>query len=98
MNYKESLEYIKELQNLGSKPGLSRVTELSALAGNPEKALKIIHVAGTNGKGSVCAMMESVLMNAGYKIGRFSSPWIERINEYISVCGAPVSDEVFAPI
>ncbi len=96
MNYKETLEYIKCLQNLGSKPGLSRVTELACLMGNPQNSLKIIHVTGTNGKGSTCAMIESVLVKAGYKTGKFSSPWIEKINEYICINGQPISDDEFA--
>ncbi len=96
MNYKETLEYIENLQNLGSKPGLSRVIELARLMGNPQKDLKTIHVTGTNGKGSTCAMIESVLIKAGYKTGRFSSPWIEKINEYMCVNGSPLADEDFA--
>ena len=96
MNYKETLEYVKCLQSLGSKPGLSRVTELAHLMGNPQNNLKIIHVTGTNGKGSTCAMIESVLVKAGYKTGKFSSPWIEKINEYICINGQPISDDEFA--
>lgn len=96
MNYKETLEYIKSLQKLGSKPGLSRVSELSKLMGNPQNDLKIIHVTGTNGKGSTCAMIESVLVKAGYKTGKFSSPWIEKINEYICINGETLSDDDFA--
>lgn len=96
MNYQESLEYIKSLQSLGSKPGLSRVTELARFMGNPQNDLKIIHVTGTNGKGSTCAMIESVLIKAGYKTGKFSSPWIEKINEYICIDGNPLSNSDFA--
>ena len=96
MNYQESLEYIKSLQSLGSKPGLSRVSELARFMDNPQNKLKIVHVTGTNGKGSTCSMIESVLIKAGYKTGKFSSPWIEKINEYISVDSAPLSDGDFA--
>ena len=96
MNYKETLDYIESLQNLGSKPGLSRVSELARLMGNPQNELKIIHVTGTNGKGSACAMIESVLVKAGYKTGKFSSPWIEKINEYICIGGQPLTDDEFA--
>lgn len=98
MTYEESLEYIEKLKILGSKPGLSRVTELAENMGNPHKNLKIIHVTGTNGKGSVCAMLDTILQKAGFKTGRFSSPWIERINEYISVNGNEISDENFAEL
>ena len=98
MTYKESLEYIDELKKLGSKPGLSRVTELAAKLHNPQDSLKIIHVTGTNGKGSVCAMLDVILQKAGYKTGRFSSPWIERINEYISLNGKEISDDEFAKL
>lgn len=98
MTYQESLEYLKKLQNLGSKPGLSRVAELTHKLGNPQNDLKVVHVTGTNGKGSTCAMIESVLVCAGYKTGRFSSPWIERLNEYISVCGKPIADDDFATL
>lgn len=98
MNYKETLGFIESLQNLGSKPGLSRVTELIKLLGNPHEDLKIIHVTGTNGKGSTCTMIERILIQAGYKTGKFSSPWIEKINEYIWISGKPVSDEKFAEI
>ncbi|MBR6523567.1 MAG: bifunctional folylpolyglutamate synthase/dihydrofolate synthase [Clostridia bacterium] len=96
MNYQKTLEYIKDLQTLGSKPGLSRVTELARLMGNPQNDLKIIHITGTNGKGSTCSMIESVLIKAGYKVGKFASPWIEKINEYISIDGTPLSDDDFA--
>lgn len=98
MTYEESLEYIESLKALGSKPGLSRVTKLVEKMGNPQKNLKIIHVTGTNGKGSVCAMLESILQKAGYKTGRFSSPWIEKINEYISVNSSEISDGDFAKL
>ena len=96
MNYKETLDYIDTLKILGSKPGLSRVTELAGLMGNPQNDLKIIHVTGTNGKGSTCAMIEMVLVKAGYKVGKFSSPWIEKINEYICINAEAISDDDFA--
>ncbi len=98
MNYNEAVKYIDDIKNLGSKPGLERITELAAKLGNPQNSLKIIHVTGTNGKGSVCAMIDSVLSEAGYKTGRFTSPWIERINEHISFCGEEISDAEFAEI
>lgn len=98
MNYNQMLNYFESLKNLGSKPGLERITELIEKMGNPHEKLKTIHVTGTNGKGSVCAMLESVLMEAGYKTGKFTSPWIENINEQIAFCGEVISDNDFAEV
>lgn len=98
MTYEESLDYIESLKLLGSKPGLSRVTDLAEKMGNSQNKLKIIHVTGTNGKGSVCAMLDSILRKAGFKTGRFSSPWIEKINEYISINGSEISNDDFAKL
>ena len=61
MNYSESLEYIHSVTWSGSRPGLSRTKELLSKLGDPQKGMKFIHVAGTNGKGSVCSMLDSVL-------------------------------------
>ena len=65
MNYSEALEYIHSVEWLGSRPGLSRTEELLQKLGNPEKGMRFVHVAGTNGKGSTCAMCDSVLRAAG---------------------------------
>ena len=82
MNYNESLDYLKSISNKSDRPGLSRIiSEILKLLGEPQRLLKIIHVAGTNGKGSVCRMLESVLTEAGYKTGLFTSPCIDSETE-----------------
>lgn len=92
MSYEETLRYIHSVKWQGSKPGLSRTRELLASLGNPEKSLKFVHIAGTNGKGSTAAMIASVLQKAGYKTGLYTSPYIIRFNERIQVNGEHISD------
>ena len=96
MNYKEALEYIHSIDWRGSRPGLTRITELMELLGNPQDKLRFIHVAGTNGKGSTCAMLSSILREAGYKTGLFTSPYIRYFNERMSINGQPIPDEELA--
>ena len=73
--------------------GLERITYLMNLLGNPQNSLRYIHVAGTNGKGSVCAFTESMLLAAGYKVGKYISPNLVRVNERITVCREEISDD-----
>ncbi len=80
MDYREALRYIDGVQWLGSRPGLERVTELLRRLGDPQRELRFIHIAGTNGKGSCAAMTASVLKAAGYKTGLFTSPYLFRFN------------------
>lgn len=96
MTYREALEYIHSVTWKGSRPGLSRITELLDRLGNPQNKLRFVHIAGTNGKGSTSAMTESVLRAAGYKTGLFVSPYIKDFNERICVAGSPISDEELA--
>ena len=98
MNYCESLAYIHTQCWKGSRPGLLRITELLARMGNPERALKYVHIAGTNGKGSFSAMLASVLQKAGYRVGLFVSPYLETFNERIQIDGRPISDDDLAEI
>ncbi len=98
MTYNEALEYIHSVEWLGSRPGLSRTEELLARLGNPEKDVKFIHVAGTNGKGSTCSMLNSVLRAAGYKVGLYTSPYIVRFNERMCINGEPISDDELAQL
>ena len=73
--------------------GLERITYLMNLLGNPQNSLRCIHVAGTNGKGSVCAFTEAMLLAAGYKVGKYISPNLVRVNERITVCREEISDD-----
>ena len=98
LTYSEALAYIHSVSWKGSVPGLSRITELCGKMGNPQEKLRFIHVTGTNGKGSSCAMLESILRNAGYKTGLFTSPFVKHFNERMAVCGKSISDEQLAEI
>lgn len=96
MNYEEALEYIHGTYKFGSKLGLDNIKTLLKKLGNPEKNLKVIHVAGTNGKGSVCSMLQSVLSAAGYKTGLYTSPYIQRFNERIRIGEDVIPDDDLA--
>ena len=96
MTYDEALAYIHSVCWKGSRPGLARITELCFRLGDPQKKLKFIHVTGTNGKGSTCSMLDSVLRAAGYKTGLFTSPYVKFFNERMQVGGHNVSDERLA--
>ena len=98
MNYEQSLSYIHSVMWQGSRPGLERITELLDKMGNPQKKLKVIHVTGTNGKGSFCAMLESILRHSGYKTGLFTSPYIEHFEERMMVDGRMISREMLSEI
>ncbi|MCL2629033.1 MAG: bifunctional folylpolyglutamate synthase/dihydrofolate synthase [Oscillospiraceae bacterium] len=92
MSIKETLEYIHNVKWRGSKPGLLRTQELLGALGNPEKKLKFVHVAGTDGKGSTSAFIASVLTKAGYKTGLYVSPYVICFNERMQVDGEYISD------
>ncbi len=94
LNYGEALKYIHSVCWLGSRPGLNRITELCERLGNPQDGLSFVHVTGTNGKGSTCAMTESILRHAGYKTGLFTSPYVRCFNERIAIDGKPVSNDL----
>ena len=81
MNYEETIAYIHSAYWKGTKDGLARTRELLALLGNPQKELRFVHVAGTNGKGSVVEFLEQGLMGCGYHMGTYISPYIEVFNE-----------------
>ncbi|MDO5862311.1 MAG: bifunctional folylpolyglutamate synthase/dihydrofolate synthase, partial [Thermoplasmata archaeon] len=80
------------LSRRGVKLGLDNVEELLARLGRPQDSMRFIHVAGTDGKGSVCAMMESVLRESGYRVGAFTSPEILAVNECIRIDGIDIED------
>ena len=93
MNINETLDYIHSVCWKGMMPGLERITELLEKMGNPEKDLKYIHIAGTNGKGSTAAMTASILGQAGYRTGLYTSPFIYQFGERMQVNGEMISDE-----
>ncbi len=98
MNYKEALSKIEDLRKYGSQPGLERVKKLLDLMGNPQDKLEFVHVAGTNGKGSVCAVVSSVLGASGYTTGLFTSPFITDFREQIQVNNTMISEKDFAKV
>lgn len=87
MNYREAMEYVDKLQQYGSVLGLDTMRELCARLGDPQKQLKFVHIAGTNGKGSVLAYVSTVLKTAGYKVGRYLSPTITDYRERFQIDG-----------
>ncbi len=93
MNGNEAINWIHGLIPLGIKPGLKRMEWMLERLDHPERRLSLIHVAGTNGKGSTSAMIASVLMRAGYDVGMFSSPYIETFHDRIRYNGSYISDE-----
>ncbi len=98
MGYSEILERIHSLNKFGSRPGLDRVKMLLDMMGNPQDELRFIHVAGTNGKGSVCAVLSSVLKRSGYKTGLFISPYITDFCERIQINNVPISHGELAEV
>ena len=98
MDYRQALEYIDGVSWLGSRPGLERVTALLEKLGDPQNALKFVHIAGTNGKGSCAAMTASVLRAAGYRTGLFTSPYLFRFNERMQINGEAIADETLAAL
>ncbi|MDO4742745.1 MAG: folylpolyglutamate synthase/dihydrofolate synthase family protein [bacterium] len=98
MNYKECLDYIHSLLRFGSKPGLSRISYLLDRLGNPQKKLRIIHIAGTNGKGSTAVMVQSICSAAGYKTGLYISPFVTDFCERIQVDGNYINENELCEI
>ena len=91
----EAIDWIVgRMEKLGMKPGLGRMQLLMEKLGNPERRLKFIHVAGTNGKGSTCAYLSSVLQACGYDVGTFTSPYLVRYTNRLQVNGADIEDDV----
>ncbi|WP_133016404.1 bifunctional folylpolyglutamate synthase/dihydrofolate synthase [Clostridium cuniculi] len=90
------MKYITEVGNFGSNYGLERTHKLLEYLGNPEKDLKLIHIAGTNGKGSTTSMITEILMGAGYKVGMYTSPFIEEFEERIQINRRNIPKETLA--
>jgi dihydrofolate synthase/folylpolyglutamate synthase len=106
MNFQESVRYLLSLgrelaaptQAASAKFNLENITILATSLGHPEKKYPSIHIAGTNGKGSTAAFLESILRQAGYRTGLYTSPHLERINERIRVNGEEITDDAFAAV
>lgn len=96
MNYAEAIQFLYGLQGRGIKLGLERMQDALKARGQPEKQLRFVHVAGTNGKGSASAMLASCLVHAGYKTGLFTSPHLHRFTERIQINGKELSPDSVA--
>ena len=96
MTEQEAISYLHSLGRLGPAAGLARITRLMELLGNPQKELRFVHVAGTNGKGSTCAMTASILRKAGYRTGLYISPYIVTFRERIQLDGEMIPPEELA--
>ena len=98
MTRDEAIKYIHSVSWRGSRPGLERIRELCRALGDPQKSLRFIHVAGTNGKGSVCSLLSSVLTAAGYRTGLFTSPFVSFFEERIKVDGEPIPGDALGRV
>lgn len=98
MNYTQSVDYIHSLLKFGIKPGLERIKAMLDMIGNPEKDMKFIHIAGTNGKGTTSTMLSDILIDAGYKTGLFTSPYVFDFCERIRYNGANIKEDDLAEI
>lgn len=98
MDYQESIQYLEKCALLGSKPGLMAVTELLKRLDNPQNSLRIIHLAGTNGKGSVGSLLRHALHRAGYRVGFFTSPFLYTRREMIQLGCENISETDFVEV
>lgn len=96
MNYCQAIEYIKHLPRSDNNLGVERFSDLLAMLKNPEKNLKTVHIAGTNGKGSVSAFLTSILVDAGYTVGTYNSPSVMRYNDRFLLNGIEIDDDEIA--
>ena len=98
MNYDEAMSYIHKVGNFGSNYGLERTYKLLELLGNPHKKGKFIHIAGTNGKGSTTAILVELLKEKGYKVGMYTSPFLEEFEERIQINGVNIPKSILAKL
>src|SRR5208337_2198974 len=96
MTYPDAIQYLYSLRWFGAKFGLTNTFKLAALAGDPQRRLRFIHVAGTNGKGSTCALLESIYRTAGLRVGLFTSPHLVSFRERIQIDREPISEDEVA--
>ncbi len=95
MNFEQMVSYIENSMKFGCRPGLERTAKLLELLENPQKKVKFIHVAGTNGKGSTTAIISNILKHAGYRVGAYTSPHLYKITERMVINGGWISEEHF---
>ena len=93
MTYKEAMDYISSVGRFGSNYGLERTFRLLELLGSPHEKIKLIHIAGTNGKGSTTAMVTKILRGLGYKVGMYTSPYLEEFEERIQINGENINKD-----
>ena len=98
MNYQEALEWIHSTGRFGIKPGLGRMARMMELLGNPHKKIKVIHIAGTNGKGSTAAFLSKILEEAGYRVGLYTSPYLEAFTNRMAINGEDIPEEKLVEI
>lgn len=96
INYEDAIKLLTSVGKFHISLGLDRMEQILELIGNPQDKLDCIHVAGTNGKGSVCAILASILKYAGKKVGLYTSPHIFKYTERIQINNCPISDDDFA--
>ncbi len=93
MNYEETVDWLYSFEKFGIKLGLERITYICEELGDPQKKYKVVHVGGTNGKGSVCRFLQSILTLNGYKVGVYTSPHLQRFSERIVIDNKEISEE-----
>ncbi|UNC90899.1 bifunctional folylpolyglutamate synthase/dihydrofolate synthase [Candidatus Contubernalis alkaliaceticus] len=93
MNYLEALDWIHSIGRFGIKPGLARMSKMMELLGNPQKKIKVIHIAGTNGKGSTAAFLSKILEEAGYSVGLYTSPYLEAFTNRMAINGNDIPED-----
>ncbi len=99
MDYEEALDFLEKIElQKGIKLGLDNMSKALAMFGNPQENYKIIHVTGTNGKGSVCAMIDTILQSASFKVGRYTSPHLVKLNERFMINSKEISDSKLAEL
>lgn len=98
MEYIDALAYINDKEKFGSRLGLNSISKLMELLNNPQDELNIIHIAGTNGKGSTSSYIANCIQSAGYDVGMFTSPYLERFNERIQINGLDIPDDILGRI
>ena len=98
MEYQEVTAFINKAKKFGSRLDLTRIKKLCALLGEPQKKSRFVHVAGTNGKGSTSVFLANILMQAGYKTGLFTSPFLYSFNERIQIDSTPISDDALLSV